>query len=214
MASPSTTADRVVAGLASRSTGRRADRAFRILSAAAGCLVLVIIVAIAAFLISKALPAINKDKTNFLTTKVWSPDAAQPTFGVAVLVFGTLVSSLIGLILAVPVAIGVALCLTHYAPRPLARVMGYLVELLAAVPSVVYGLWGVYFLNNPVKTVSRWMDDWLGWIPVFSTGGIYGKSYFLAGTVLAIMILPIVASLSREVFLQAPREHEEAALAL
>jgi phosphate transport system permease protein len=214
MASPSTTADRVVAGLASRSTGRRADRAFRILSAAAGCLVLVIIVAIAAFLLSKGLSAIGKDKANFLTTREWSPDSVRPVFGVAVLVYGTLVSALLALLIAVPVAIGVALCLTYYAPRPMARIMGYLIELLAAVPSVVYGLWGVYYLNNPVRSVSKGIDHWLGWIPLLNSRGAYGNSYFLAGIVLAIMVLPIVASLSREVFLQVPRENEEAALAL
>src|SRR3954453_19065768 len=108
MASPPTTADRVVAGLASRSTGRRADRAFRILSAAAGCLVLVIIVAVAAFLLSKGLSAINKDKPTYLPPKVWSPDAARPVFGVAVLVYGTVVSALLALLIAVPVAIGLA----------------------------------------------------------------------------------------------------------
>jgi phosphate transport system permease protein len=123
----------------------------------------------------------------------------------------------LALAMAVPVAIGVALFISHYAPRRLARLLGGLVDLLAAVPSVVFGLWGAQFLFQPVSDLSASLERWLGWIPLFSTesgAGPYGRSVFLASIVLAIMILPITAAISREVFLQTPRDHEEAALAL
>lgn len=196
---------------------RRADRFFRGLSTGAATTVLVIIVAIAVFLVAKAVPALEQNAGNFFTDTTFSASSDPPRFGIAALAFGTVVSSVVALLLAVPVAVGVALFITHYAPRRLAVLLGYVVDLLAAVPSVVYGLWGRDFLNTPFRGFSAFLEKWLGWIPVFSTHtgkGPYGKSLLLAGVVLAVMVLPIVAAISREVFLQAPRAHAEAALAL
>ncbi len=188
---------------------------FRWLSTGAGATVLVIIVAIAIFLVVKAVPALRANTANFLTYKDWFPDdPTAPKFGIAALAFGTVVSSLIALVMAVPVAIGIALCLSHYAPRRVADGLGFLIDLLAAVPSIVFGLWGRDYLAGPVKQFSGWLHHYFGWIPIFGGDGPYGQSLLLGGLVLAIMVLPIVTSLSREVFRQTPPMNEEAALAL
>jgi phosphate transport system permease protein len=198
---------------------RRGDVVFRRLSGGAGITLLVVIGAIAVFLTAQALPALTDNTANFLTARKFLPEPGDPAmgvaFGVASLAYGTVVAAVIALLLAVPVALGVALYITQYAPRRLAGTMGYLVDLLAAVPSVVYGLWGVLYLNDKIIPVSEALHGALGWIPFFGdTGGSYGRSLFLAGVVLAIMVLPIVAALSREVFLQVPSGNREAALAL
>jgi phosphate transport system permease protein len=190
------------------------ESGFRGLSTAAGAMVLVIIVAIAIFLISKAVPALRADNANFLTTKEWFPNDAQPRFGIAALAFGTVLSSIIALIVAVPIALGIALFLSHYAPRRLATPLGFVIDLLAAVPSVVFGLWGREVFLNPVRDFSVWLNHYFGWIPLFGGDGPFGRSIMLGSLVLAIMVLPIVTSLSREVFQQTPLMNEEAALAL
>jgi phosphate transport system permease protein len=194
---------------------RRGDRVFRGLSLASGSLVLAVIVAIAVFLVYRAVPALRDNTGSFLTEKTFFPNSDPPVFGIAALVFGTIVSSVLALVLAFPVALGVALFISHYAPRRLAGVLGYVVDLLAAVPSVVYGLWGIYFLGPRIVDTSRFLEQHAGWFPLFRTSTqSYGRSMLLAGVVLAIMVLPIIASLSREVFLQVPRDLQEAALAL
>jgi phosphate transport system permease protein len=190
------------------------ESGFRGLSTAAGAMVLVIIVAIAIFLISKAVPALRADNANFLTTKEWFPNDAQPRFGIAALAFGTVLSSIIALIVAVPIALGIALFLSHYAPRRLATPLGFAIDLLAAVPSVVFGLWGRDVFLNPVRDFSVWLNHYFSWIPLFGGDGPFGRSIMLGSLVLAIMVLPIVTSLSREVFQQTPLMNEEAALAL
>ncbi|MDQ1688695.1 MAG: phosphate transport system permease protein [Frankiaceae bacterium] len=197
-------------------TTRTADRAFRLTTQAAAGVVLVVVLAIGAFLVNRAVPALRADTANFLTETSWFPDQAKPVFGIAALAFGTLVSSMLALLLAVPVAVGTALFVAHYAPRRLARLLGFLVDLLAAVPSVVYGLWGLYFLKTHVNDVAGWLDRHFGSVltPLHSSTGTYGGSLFLAGIVLAIMILPIISAIVREVFLQVPRANIEAALAL
>lgn len=178
-------------------------------------LVLGILAAIAIFLVAKAIPAINKDTANFLTTKAWLPDQIPVVFGVAALVVGTLISSAIALVIAVPVAIGVALFITQYAPRRLAAPLAYIVDLLAAVPSVVFGLWGLRYVNGLIEPVSKWLHTHLGFIPLFGdTGERYGRSLFLAGVILAIMILPIISALAREIITQTPQPAMEAALGL
>jgi phosphate transport system permease protein len=197
-----------------RKTRFSMESGFRGLSTAAGAMVLVIIVAIAIFLISKAVPALRADNANFLTTKEWFPNDAQPRFGIAALAFGTVLSSIIALIVAVPIALGIALFLSHYAPRRLATPLGFVIDLLAAVPSVVFGLWGRDVFLNPVRDFSVWLNHYFGWIPLFGGDGPFGRSIMLGSLVLAIMVLPIVTSLSREVFQQTPLMNEEAALAL
>jgi phosphate transport system permease protein len=201
-------------GLASGSK-RRGDGLFKGLTTGTGAFVLVLIAAITLFLIAKAVPAINKDSVNFLTTKDFNPDDSPSKWGVAALAYGSVISSIVALVLAAPVAIGVALMIAFYAPRRLAQVLGSIVDLLAAVPSVVYGLWALVFLVPRMQTLGVFLDKWLGWIPLFhAPSQDYGRSLFTGGVVLAIMILPIIAAISREVFLQVPSTNVEAALAL
>jgi phosphate ABC transporter permease protein PstC len=191
-----------------------AERAFRGLTLAAGTTVLVIIAAIAIFLIAKAVPALRANTENFWTYEGWSPNDPQPKFGIGTLAFGTVLSSALALLMAVPVALGIALYLSHYAPRRLSTALGFLIDLLAAVPSVVFGLWGRDVFSNPVRDFSAWLNEYFGWLPIFGGDGPFGKSIMLGSLVLAIMVLPIITSLSREVFLQTPTANEEAALAL
>lgn len=190
------------------------ETGFRGLSTAAGAMVLVIIVAIAVFLVSKAAPALQDNTANFLTERKWFPNDAEPVFGIAALAFGTVLSSIIALIIAVPIALAIALFLSHYAPKRLATPLGFVIDLLAAVPSVVFGLWGRDVLQVPVRDFSVWLNHYFGWLPIFGGEGPFGQSIMLGGLVLAIMVLPIVTSLSREVFQQTPGMNEEAALAL
>jgi phosphate transport system permease protein len=194
---------------------RRGDRVFRGMTVGAGLFMLGLIVAIAAFLVWKAIPALRIAGFSFFSEKTWFPDATPAKFGVAALAFGTVLSSLIALVLVVPVALGAALTLTELAPKRLGTMGGYVVDVLAAVPSVVYGLWGVYFLVPRLIPMQRWLDHNLGFIPLLqSKGDTFGRSVFAASAVLAIMILPIIAAISREVFRQVPETNREAALAL
>jgi phosphate transport system permease protein len=205
--------------------GEVQDRIFGVIVILAGYLVLAVLAAIAVFLVVKAVPALNKNLANFFTFKNWTPDGtvpaknglddvAHPQFGIGALAFGTVFTSFLALIMAVPVAIGVALFIAYYAPRRLAQGLGYIVDLLAAVPSVVYGLWGLIFLVPHLIPLSEWLARYFGWIPILNTSGGFGKSVFAAALVLAVMILPIIAAISREVFLQVPQTQREAALAL
>jgi phosphate transport system permease protein len=190
------------------------EAGFRGLSTSAGAVVLVIIVAIAIFLISKAVPALRANTVSFLSYKQWFPNDTAPKFGIASLAFGTVLSSVIALLVAVPIALGIALFLSHYAPKRLANPLGFIIDLLAAVPSVVFGLWGRDVFLEPVRDFSVWLNKYFGWIPIFGGDGPFGRSIMLGSLVLAIMVLPIVTSLSREVFQQTPAMNEEAALAL
>ena len=205
--------------------GEVQDKIFGRLVIVAGWLLLGILAAIAVFLVVKAVPALQKNTANFLTYKQWSPDGtktaangiddvAHPQFGIEALAFGTVFTALIGLVIAVPVAIGVALFIAFYAPRRIAQLLGYIVDLLAAVPSVVYGLWGLIFLVPHLIPLSKWLTRYFSWIPIIGTDGGFGKSVFAASLVLGVMILPIIAAISREVFLQVPQTQREAALAL
>ncbi|MEV6671787.1 phosphate ABC transporter permease subunit PstC [Streptomyces sp. NPDC051162] len=197
-----------------KSAARAGDRVFLALSRGSGILLLVIMAAIAVFLTVRAANALSHDHGNFFTTFEWNANATPPVFGIAVLAFGTVVSSLIAMVIAVPVAIGVALFISHYAPRRLATPVAYVIDLLAAVPSIVYGLWGALFLVPHLGGLYSWLDDYFGWTGVLAYHDGAARSLFTIGILLAIMILPIVTSVSREVFLQAPKTHEEAALAL
>ncbi|MEV0371002.1 phosphate ABC transporter permease subunit PstC [Streptomyces sp. NPDC050636] len=193
---------------------RPGDRIFLGLSRGSGIALLVIMAAIAAFLTYRSVLAISGDEANFFTTLDWNTAGPDPKFGIAVLAFGTAVSSVIAMAIAVPVAVGIALFISHYAPRKLASPLGYVIDLLAAVPSIIYGLWGALFLVPHLTGLYSWLDDYLGWTGIFEYGDGAARSLFTVGILLAIMILPIVTSVSREVFLQVPRMHEEAALAL
>ncbi|SFC27134.1 phosphate ABC transporter permease subunit PstC [Streptomyces aidingensis] len=196
------------------STGRTGDRIFSGLSKGAGIALLAIMAAIAVFLTARAVVAIRANEGNFLTTFEWNANADPPVFGIAVLLFGTVASSLIAMLLAVPVAVGIALFISHYAPRRLATPIGYVVDLLAAVPSIIYGLWGALFLVPRLTGLYEWLDQFFGWTGVLSYDGSPARSLMTVGILLAIMILPIITSVTREVFLQTPKANEEAALAL
>jgi phosphate transport system permease protein len=201
-------------GALPRQSAFGAERVFRGFTMAAGAMVLVIIVAIAVFLIAKAVPSLRANTANFFTFEGWLPNDPKPAFGMGYLAFGTLLTSLLALVMAVPVALGIALFLSHYAHRRIATSLAFLIDLLAAVPSVVFGLWGRDYLINPVRDLSGWLNKYFGWIPIFGGDGPFGRSILLGSLVLAIMMLPIITSLSREVFLQTPSANEEAALAL
>lgn len=201
-----------------RSATRPGDRIFLGLSRGSGITLLVIMAAIAAFLTYRAAIALSDNTGNFLTTFEWDPAGAttggKPFFGIAVLVFGTVVSSVIALVIAVPVAIGIALFISHYAPRKLATPIAFVIDLLAAVPSIVYGLWGALVVAPNLTGLYSWLDDYFGWTGIFEYQGGAPRSLMTVGILLAIMILPIITNVSREVFLQVPKMHEEAALAL
>lgn len=199
---------------ATRGVTRPGDRIFVGLSRGSGILVLVIMAAIAAFLSYRAWLAISEDEANFFTSFEWNPTGSPPEFGIAVLAYGTIVSSIIAMAIAVPVSVGIALFITHYAPRKLGGLIGYVIDLLAAVPSIVYGLWGALVLVPNLDGLYGWLDQYLGWTGILEWNGGAGRSLFTVGILLAIMILPIITNVSREVFRQVPRMHEEAALAL
>jgi phosphate transport system permease protein len=194
----------------------RGDMISRLLTSAAGVFVLVLLAAIAIFLIVKALPAFRDDQVSFWSSKLWQPDATPAQFGILALAFGTIETAVIALVIAWPVAMAVALFVAEYAPRRLARLMGYLLDLLAAVPSVVYGLWGLIWLVPRMKGFQGWLGHNLSWIPIFKDryAGIPTRSPLVIGVVLAIMILPIISAIIREVVVQADPQQKEAALAL
>ncbi|MFI6645870.1 phosphate ABC transporter permease subunit PstC [Streptomyces sp. NPDC050504] len=197
------------------STGRAGDKIFAGLSRGSGILLLVVMASIAVFLTYRASVALADNEGNFLTEFDWDPAGDPPVFGIAVLLFGTVLSSVIAMAIAVPVAVGIALFISHYAPRKLASPLAYVVDLLAAVPSIVYGVWGAVFLVPYLEGLNLWLDEYLGWTYLLDKTEVgVARSMFTVGILLAIMILPIVTSVSREVFLQVPRMNEEAALAL
>ncbi|WP_265443496.1 phosphate ABC transporter permease subunit PstC [Flexivirga meconopsidis] len=195
-------------------TGRAGDKVFGGLAIGSGIVVIAMVVLIAIFLLFQAIPAIGDDKVNFLTSREWNVSGRR--FGILQMLWTTVVTSVVALIIAVPFAVAIALFLTHYAPRWLAGPAATVIDLLAAVPSIVYGLWGVIIVAPKSEGLQNWLSDVLGWFPLFakvpSVGG--GTTMFLVSIVLAIMVLPIVTALTREVFSQAPAAHQEAALAL
>ncbi|MEU0049604.1 phosphate ABC transporter permease subunit PstC [Streptomyces sp. NPDC006184] len=198
----------------SRGATRPGDRIFLGLTRGSGILLLVVMGAIAVFLTYRASLAISKDHGNFLTTFEWNTNLTPPVFGIAVLAFGTVVSSIVAMAIAVPIAVAIALFLTHYAPRRLSGLIAYVIDLLAAVPSIVYGLWGALVLVPHMQGLYAWLDTYLGWTGLFAWDGGAPRAMLTVGILLAIMILPIITNVSREVFRQVPRMHEEAALAL
>jgi phosphate transport system permease protein len=197
------------------STGRLGDRIFSGTARGASLLVIAIVTLVGVFLISQAVPALAKDKVNFLTSTQWNVDATPLQFGIANLLWVTVLSSAIALVAAVPLGIGVALFITQYAPKWLKGPAASLVDLLAAVPSIVYGLWGLQVLGTHMDGIQGFLIKIFGWIPLFEDAGVAAASTILTvGVVLAIMVLPIVTALSREVFAQTPTTNMEAALAL
>ncbi len=194
---------------------RGASRAFRWVSTLSGVLILVVLAAVAAFLVLRALPALTAAPGALSTDVAWFPQGSSILRFVGPMLFGSVLAAALALLVATPLAIGIGLFISHYAPRRMANVLGYLVDLLAAIPSVVYGLWGGIVLAPAVQPVWEFLGRYLGWIPLFA-GPVSPTSKVMAtvAVVLAVMILPIITAVCREVFLQTPRLHEEAALAL
>ncbi|WP_370152599.1 phosphate ABC transporter permease subunit PstC [Streptacidiphilus sp. EB129] len=201
---------------AGKAKTRLGDTVFFNLSRGSGILLLVIMAAIAVFLCYRSWNALSVNHGNFLTTAEWTPDNTPPVFGIAVLALGTIVSGLIAMVIAVPISVGIALFISHYAPRRVAQVFGYLVDLLAAVPSIVFGLWGALFLVPHMAGVNAWLNQYFGWTYIFKqlSPGSAARSIFTVSILLTIMIIPIITAVSREVFRQVPATQEEAALAL
>jgi phosphate transport system permease protein len=188
------------------------DRAFYWIVKLLGLAVVVLLGLMGLFLWTAAGPAIKATGVKFFTTSVWDP--VRDVYGAVPVVYGTLVSSFLALFLATPISVGIALFVNELAPKRLASIVGFLVEMLAAIPSVVYGLWGIFVLAPWLReSFQPWMIENLGFIPLFQ-GPAYGVGMFAAGTILAIMVIPTISSISREVFAAIPMGQREAALAL
>ena len=192
------------------SGGRRAgDSVFSVLSIGSGLLIFVTLAAVAIFLTTESIPAITASREFSGTAEFSLVEYTLP------LVFGTVLASAIALLIAIPVSVGIALFISHFAPRRMASGLGYMIDLLAAVPSVVYGLWGGVWLVPKLEPLYVFLNTYFGWIPLFAgepTAPM--RNLASASVVLAVMVLPIITAVSREVFLQTPRLQEEAALAL
>jgi phosphate transport system permease protein len=207
-----------------RSAARGADRVFGLSLRGAGLLVLVIMTTIGLFLLYRGSQALaDAGLWKFITTQAWEPTSHN--FGIATVITGTLLIAVVAVALAVPLATGVALYISEYAPRRVRQALINLVDLMAAVPSVVYGLWGAYFLQEKVIPLAKWISTTFGWIPLLAIHDatpddplenktIYESSTFIAGIVVALMIMPIICSVMRESFSQAPVGEREGAFAL
>jgi len=188
------------------------DRAFKGLLTVAALAVPILLAFLVYELWDGASLAIAQYGFGFVTSSTWDPVAEE--FGAMPLIFGTLVSSLLALVIAVPLSLGVAIYLTEFAPKAIRQPVAFLIGLLAAIPSVVYGLWGIFVLIPLLRTtVFPFLRDTLGFLPLFQ-GPIYGPSMLAAGIILAIMVMPYIMSVGREVLLAVPNTQREAALAL
>ncbi len=188
------------------------DRVFKGLLTAAALAIPILLAFLVLELYAGSRLALGKFGWHFVTRSVWDPVAEQ--FGAAPLIFGTILSSALALLIAVPLSLGVAVFLTEFSPKRLRTPVAFLIQLLAAIPSVVYGLWGVFVLIPLMKkTLFPFLRETLGFLPFFQ-GPIYGPSMLSASIILAIMIMPFVMSVSREVLLAVPGSQREAALAL
>ena len=199
------------------------DRAFLGLTRLSGIVVLGIFAAIGLFLLLKAIPSVRISKFSFLTTQAWQPDIHH--YGIGGILPLTILIALVAVIIAVPVGLGLALFISEIAPQRIKRTLVSLVDLMAAVPSVVYGLWALYFLEGRTIGVARWLSTWFGWIPIFRVNGsdpsnplesnsLYTASTFIVGIAVSLMVIPILTSVMRESFSQAPLGEREGAYAL
>ncbi|HVV13961.1 phosphate ABC transporter permease subunit PstC [Amycolatopsis sp.] len=196
---------------------RPGDRIFKNLTTGAGVFVVALIGLIGLFLLIQAIPALKADQVSFFSNTWDTSDPNNLKFGIRDLFLVTVYISLVALIIAMPISLGIALFLTQYAPRRLARAFAYVIDLLAAVPSIIFGLWGILVLAPKLSPVAQWLNDALGFIPIFGQGNVFPNfsgTIFTAGVVVAVMVLPIITSLTREVFERTPTTHIEGALAL
>lgn len=204
------------------------DRWYRAIAYLGGSTTLVLMVLIGVFLALRALPAFQHQGWSFFTETKWNPSPDGGVFGIAALMLGTVLIAAVAIAIATPIALATALFITEYAPTRLRKPLTSLVDLLAAIPSLIYGIWGATVLQSQVVHVSKFLRDWFGWFPPFQVEGVpgidgkplepglsdYAASSFIAGIVVAMMVLPIAAAVMREVFAQAPPGEREGALAL
>ncbi len=188
---------------------RPGDRIFAGISRGAGIAILIALAGVFIFLTIEGIPGLTQP------AQFYAPSASNFIGYVTPLLYGTVLAAVIAIVIAAPLSFGIALVISHYAPRVIATPVGYVIDLLAAVPSVVFGLWGINVLAVRIAPSYEWLYDNLGWIPFFAgPPSTTGRTILTAGIVLAIMILPIVTAISREIFAQTPQLHQEAALAL
>lgn len=193
-------------------TGAIGDKIFRTILLLASASILLIVAAIFYMMVQNSMPTLERFGIGFLTGNEWKP--AQEDFGALPFIYGTLVSSLIALVLAVPISLGIAIFLVEQAPQKVARPIAFMVELLAAIPSVVYGLWGIFVLAPFIRNyLGVFLQDYLGWLPLFQ-GRLTGIGMLTAGIILALMITPIITAVVRDVLEAVPTTQREAALAL
>ncbi len=194
----------------------RVDRIFDRMTLSSGIAVLVILTVVGVFLLYQSRHAWSQMGWAFFTTSVWRTGGTSPTFGVLGLLFGTVVVALIAEMIALPLGIGVGLFIAEFAPVVIRKTLQGMIDLLAAVPSILFGLWGFLFLSEQIVPLSRWMTTHLGWFPLFATDqdAQLTNSFFIAGIVVSLMVIPIVASISRAVFAQTPMGEKEGALGL
>lgn len=196
-----------------KATQTSSDKAFQGGVAVAASITLLIIGLIAFFLFWRAYDALSSAGLSFFTTSQWFPETGH--FGVVAVILGTVLIAAVALISSVPIAIGCSLYISEYAPRSLRKLMISLIDLMAAVPSIVYGLWGLGFLQPAIIPTSRWISDHFSFIPFLRVDQAnYASSTFIAGMVVGIMVIPIASSVMREVFSQAPPSEREGAYAL
>lgn len=199
------------------------DLVFRAIARAGGSVALVIMILVGTFLAYRAYPALHKAGWSFLTTQTWNPNGGG--FGIAAVIVGTALIALVAIAVTVPLSLGTALYISEYAPRRIQRILISIVDLMAAVPSVIFGMWGAYLLEWRLDSVARWISDWFYWIPLFQVPGVqrndplasltsYTSSTFMAGIVVGLMITPIAASIMREACSQAPVGEREGAYAI
>jgi phosphate transport system permease protein len=206
-----------------RSVAGVGDRIFRGTTRMAALAVVAVIGAVGLFLVVRAYPALSVAKWHFLTTQTWEPDDHR--FGVGGVLPDTLFIAFVALIVSLPVSLGLSLFISEIAPQRIQRVLISLVDLMAAVPSVVYALWGFNYLQTHAIGVSRFLSTWLGWIPFFKvtgasstnilgSGNAFSASTFIVGLTVSLMVIPIQCSVMREAFSQAPLGEREGAYAL
>ena len=206
-----------------RSRATAADTLFRWVLRSGGSVALLLMIGVGSFLAFNAWDALREARLSFLTTQSWNANGGQ--FGIAAVIVGTALIALVAVAVAMVLATGTALYISEYAPRSIKRLLVAMLDLMAAVPSVVFGLWGSYLLQWKILPVSRWLNDWFYWFPPFQVNNIdrsspiasldtYSASTFIAGIVVGLMITPIAGAVMREAFGQAPVGEREGALAL
>lgn len=199
------------------------DRSFRAFAFTNGTIVVVVMTLVGLFLLFQGFVSLQSAGINFLTTQSWDPNSGN--FGIAAVLAGTFFIALTAIAFALPLSLGTALYISEYAPLKIKAALVSIVDLMAAIPSVVYGLWGFFFLSPNILPVSQWLTTYLGWIPIFAVEGfdpsdplatptVFAASTFIAGIVVALMVAPITSSIMREVFTQTPLGEREGALAL